>query len=391
MRVAFLTSEDARRPIAWSGTPYYMARALAREFGDVAYLGPVFSLVDFASRVRGRISRALLGRRHPHDHGMALAREYGAIFGRRIPPGTDLLVAPAASTQTAFLETDVPILYTSDATFRLMHDYYPAYSNLDPGYARGADEIERRALERAALAIYPSEWAARSAREHYRFPAERIRVIPYGANLSRAPSREEVLSARKDDELRLLLLGTNWERKGGPLAFRTAARLREAGLPARLTVCGCVPPSSDRAEWMDVVPRLDKRDPAQEAALSRLLLAASFLFVPSRSECYGIVFCEASAHGTPSIATDTGGIAGAVRHGENGFLLPPDATPDDFARTIAGAFADRDGYRRLVAASRDAYEARLNWDAWARAVRVEAERLLGGAGPANRGGTQAAS
>jgi glycosyltransferase involved in cell wall biosynthesis len=391
MKIAFLTSEDARRPIAWSGTPYYMARALARELGEVAYLGPVFSFVDFAGRVRGRISQALLGRRRPHDHGMALAREYGTIFRRRIPAGTDLIVAPATSTQTAFLETDVPILYTSDATFDLMRDYYPVYSHLAPGYARGADEIERRALARAALAVYPSEWAARSAREHYGVPAGRIRVIPYGANLSKAPTREEALLAPKDDELRLLLVGMNWERKGGPIVFRTASLLRDAGLPVRLTVCGCVPPPSCRAEWMEVIPRLDKRIPAEEETLSRLLLAASFLFVPSRSECYGIVFCEASAHGTPSIATDTGGIAGAVRHGENGFLLPPDASPDDFARTIAEAFADRDGYRRLVAASRGAYEARLNWDAWARAVRVEAEGLLGGPGPANPGGTQAAS
>ena len=119
-----------------------------------------------------------------------------------------------------------------------------------------------------------------------------------------------------------------------------------------------------------MVPRLDKRDPAQVAELSRVFRGAHFLFLPTRSECYGIVFCEASAHGRPSIATDTGGVSSAVADGENGLLLPPAAGPDDYADLIGALHGDRGRYEALVASSRRAYDTRLNWDAWAE--RLEA-------------------
>ena len=43
---------------------------------------------------------------------------------------------------------------------------------------------------------------------------------------------------------------------------------------------------------------------------------------------------EASAHALLSLARDTGGIAGAVADGENGYLLPPDAEGTQYAKKI---------------------------------------------------------
>ncbi len=41
LQIAFLTSVDAASPGAYSGTPYYMARALHEYCGDVTHLGPL--------------------------------------------------------------------------------------------------------------------------------------------------------------------------------------------------------------------------------------------------------------------------------------------------------------------------------------------------------------
>jgi hypothetical protein len=51
-RIGVLTSQDARDPVPVSGTPYHMARALARHAGDIVHLGPVRSVVRTAGRVR---------------------------------------------------------------------------------------------------------------------------------------------------------------------------------------------------------------------------------------------------------------------------------------------------------------------------------------------------
>ena len=176
----------------------------------------------------------------------------------------------------------------------------------------------------------------------------------------------------------MLLLGVDWERKGGPIAYVDGERVRARGLDATLTVCGCTPPEAFRAPWLRVVPRLDKNDPAQQRELSRLLLEANFLLLPARQECYGIVFCEASAHGTPSLAADTGGIGGAVAGGRSGVLLPSEAGAEQYAATIASLFADRERYRALVESSRAHYEDCVNWDRWGQRVGGIIDAVLTG-------------
>ena len=94
------------------------------------------------------------------------------------------------------------------------------------------------------------------------------------------------------------------------------------------------------------------------------------------AEALGVVLCEASAHGLPSLARNTGGVAGAVVDGENGFLLPPDATGKQYAEKILDLVQDHGAYDKLVLSSRMAYEEKLNWDAWGRAVRPIFERVV---------------
>jgi hypothetical protein len=48
--------------------------------------------------------------------------------------------------------------------------------------------------------------------------------------------------------------------------------------------------------------------------------------------------------------------------------LPPNATKADYAKVILQAFANPDRLARLKQSSRDAFEARLNWQAWGRRV-----------------------
>ena len=90
--------------------------------------------------------------------------------------------------------------------------------------------------------------------------------------------------------------------------------------------------------------------------------------MPTEFDAYGIVFCEASAYGVPSIATDVGGVRQPIREGKNGFLLPPDATGFDYAEKIRTVFSDRESYIKLRVSSRYEFETRLNWDVWGEKV-----------------------
>jgi glycosyltransferase involved in cell wall biosynthesis len=126
---------------------------------------------------------------------------------------------------------------------------------------------------------------------------------------------------------------------------------------------------------MEIVPFLSKRDAVQRRKLSQLFLEANFFLFPTLAEAFGIVLCEASAHGLPSLVRDTGGVGGALTDGENGYLLPPEAKGKQYAEKILELVRDRGAYNALVKTSRRAYEERLNWDAWGRAMNPIFEQV----------------
>ena len=124
----------------------------------------------------------------------------------------------------------------------------------------------------------------------------------------------------------------------------------------------------DADEDLTIVPFLDKAKKEHLNKLCQILSEAHFLVLPTVFDAYGIVFCEASAYGVPSIAANVGGVSQPVREGKNGFLLPPDATAQDYAEKIKTVFSDRENYIKLRASSRREFETRLNWNVWGERV-----------------------
>jgi glycosyltransferase involved in cell wall biosynthesis len=117
-----------------------------------------------------------------------------------------------------------------------------------------------------------------------------------------------------------------------------------------------------------VTPYLDKNDERQARDIEKLYAQADFLLLPTRADCAPNVFKEANAFGLPVITTATGGVADIVRDGENGYALPHEARGDAYAHVIAAIWHDEARYNQLAQTSRIAYDARLSWDAWAKAI-----------------------
>jgi glycosyltransferase involved in cell wall biosynthesis len=66
---------------------------------------------------------------------------------------------------------------------------------------------------------------------------------------------------------------------------------------------------------MRVIPFIDKTHLENPEELSRLFLDARFMLFPIRAEATGIVTCEASARGLPSLVSNTGRLDGAIKDG----------------------------------------------------------------------------
>lgn len=313
----------------------------------------------------------LFGKEYEYHESFLLSRLFARIAASWLKDQSfDVIVTFAADPELAFLETEIPIVSVHDLTEKILIDYYyPFQKKIVKRSIYEMNVIQGLVLKKASAVIYSSTWAARSAIEDYGADPTKIHVVPFGANLDEAPSREMVLARRKSEHCRLLFLGVDWVRKGGVIAFETLLKLEELGIQAELIVCGCTPPEGVVHERMKVIPFLDKNDEQQRKELERLLMLADFLLVPTRADCTPIAFCEAAAFGLPVIATDTGGVSEIVRDGENGFLLPYEARGDAYATVIARLYRDDQCYAELVRTSRTSFEERLNWDAWGVAIK----------------------
>ncbi len=90
----------------------------------------------------------------------------------------------------------------------------------------------------------------------------------------------------------------------------------------------------------------------------RLLAMADVVAIPSRSEGFSNAVLEAMAAGKPVAATDIGGNREAIRHGENGWLMPA-ADPRGMAEALATLAGDAALRRRLGEEARRTVEERF--------------------------------
>lgn len=372
-KIAFLTSIDPLDKRSWSGIFYQTAQALQKHCGDVIYIGPASSPEGKKEQGLSRLAKASLkkiARKYfVYDYHVMVAKNYARVANQLFAhKDFDVIVAPASLAQVAYLETDIPVVVVEDGTFALLLGYYPQYTNLLPRSIRQMNAVTAVGIHNASALIYSSVWAARSAIEDYHADPQRVHVVPMGANFDNPPGKEIVRRKKRSNHCKLLFVGVDWQRKGGEIAFETLLALEAMGVAAELAICGCVPPKKFAHSRMKVIPYLDKNDPKQYNKLEQLYLESDFLLLPTRNECFGIVFCEANAFGLPAITTRTGGVPEVVRDGENGFVLPLEARGEAYAQIIAALYRDERRYAALVQSSRAAYDERLNWDAWGMAV-----------------------
>ena len=370
VRIAYLSVNDPLDKRSWSGTAYYIGQTLQRNIGEVDFLGPVKfpRLLERVLHAVAKMNRILFKEEYYTKYSL-LQSWYASRWLKRKMKGRqyDFIASPASSPVLGLFRTDLPVIHFHDATFHLLRNYYKEFEKASRFTKWEGEWLERKALEKSSFVIYSSHWAAESAMRDYRLPAERLHVMPLGANIDLAPDGgDSIFEKEKNTTLTLLYLAVEWERKGGRLAFDALTYLHEScGIKARLIVCGCVPPESFRHPYMEVIPFLNKNIPEDRERFSILLSSVHFLILPTRADCSLLVACESNAYGVPAITTRTGGVPDIVKDGVNGYCLPYEAEGAEYAQLIAGLYADKKKYHALIASSRKRYEEELNWDKWA--------------------------
>ncbi|MEQ8523668.1 glycosyltransferase family 4 protein [Gracilimonas sp.] len=373
MRIGYITKQNPLNRKAYSGTHYYMYKALENSFEEVIPLGPVDSKYKIIPKIKGRLLRLLSGKVYKYQYDVRLAKRMASIVDQKITDSNpDVLLASLMNPEMAYLKSNLPLYLTADATFTLLNEVYGSHSNLHPLSIKEAKHLEQKAFEKAIKLILPLNWLADSAMKDYGVPSKKIEVIPYGPNLDTNITESElndiVENRQHSSKVKLLFVGIRWEEKGGPFAVEVLRALTKKGVGAELYIVGCEPEIADKPEEIKVVGFVDKEKEEGRKQLHQLYKDATFFIMPTKAECVGMSFIEAASYGLPSIGSETGGVPEAVVDGETGFICRSSQSPEEVADWIIAVHKNEDRYKKISLQAYSRYKNHMNWENWGKRV-----------------------
>jgi glycosyltransferase involved in cell wall biosynthesis len=254
----------------------------------------------------------------------------------------------------------VPTIVSLDATPINIDSMADAYNHRRHPAAieRLKRQVTRRSLSAAAAVVTWSDWAARSVTDDYAVPAGKVTRIYPGVDVARFSPGED---RPADRPMRVLFVGGDFQRKGGPELIEAAAAMDH---PVELDLV-----TPDRSVFVParVVARVHRDVKPNSPEMTALYNGADVFALPTKGDALPLVIAEAMASGLPIIATTVGAIPDAVTNGLNGLLVEPG---DVIGLSAALSRLDRDPAlrREMGATGRKAAEA--EHDAVANAKRI---------------------
>lgn len=359
MRIGFVTPWRVDDETAWSGMVKPMFEALAQR-AEVIAVETGEEPDAWFDRVACRVLDRRAGRYLP-GHGLATARRRAESLANRLQDfKVDVVLAVAASQDIAFLSLGPPVVSVTDASFAALQRAYPSYAAVNGFGSWQANKQDRLAANRTDSFVVPSHWAADALQQDLAVPKNQIAVAPFGPAIEPYDWRPRPPA----DVIRLLLVASDWERKGGDRLMAVQAA-RAAGTSLSLTVVGDHPVLPD---WVKVYGG------CRQAELASLYQTHDALLEPTIANAGAVTASDAASFGLPVIASDIGGLREVVVHGQTGFLIS-DWESAEFGSAVA-ELTQPDRWQVVSRQARARFETALNWQQWCRHTMRVLERVI---------------
>jgi glycosyltransferase involved in cell wall biosynthesis len=369
LRLAFICAGDPLDMRTWSGTPAHMLQTLRQHFDIVDVVTEPFpAWFIFLRRALRRLTGGAIDIMWSR---FWTSRISAKAVTELVKSDCDYVFAVAVTPITAYVVSRKPTVFLSDATQSLMSGYNPHHIRLAPWLKRSAAALESESIGKAAVCLFPSNWAMLSAISDHGGRPDRVITAPWGANLVADSITDP--DSRSATDWRLLFVGTDWYGKGGDTALAAVAKMRGEGRNVHIDIVGSAPTPLRQIDGVTFHGFLNKNLEADRVRLNELFRAADVFFLPTRFDALGIVFAEAASYALPAVSYRTGGVPAMVVDQETGLLLEEGADADAFASALTGLLADRERYLKMSYAALQRSRNTLNWSAWGKRVAVELE------------------
>lgn len=232
---------------------------------------------------------------------------------RQGPLDAAFIHTQVASLLSVGIMRRVPTIVSLDATPANFDEVGAAY-----GHRRGSPlaeaaklAVNQRSYSAAAALVTWSRLAADSLTADYGVPASKVHVVPPGVDVRLFRPGD---GPRPNRLMRVLFVGGDFERKGGPDLLAALQGVPEAEVDVVTgSDVGEIPPS--------VRCRVHRGLRPGDPRLLELYREADVFALPSRGDCLPQVLAEAAACGLPLVATGVGAMGEVVRDGLNGFVV----------------------------------------------------------------------
>ena len=199
---------------------------------------------------------------------------------------------------------------------------------------------EKTVAKNSTLVIGNSNFTADTVRDRYNLSPDAVtriyKAVPIAPFLNVRPQ------ASASDQIRLLFIGNNWQRKGLSVLIEAVGILNRrdggSGTPVSLDVYGR--PSDVELNHFrnltiktNIETNVSFAGVLQRADAPRVLSNSHILVLPSFEEALGLVTIEAIATGIPVVGSQVGGIPEVINHPHLGRLVRP-GNPEGLAAAI---------------------------------------------------------
>src|ERR1035437_5011025 len=366
MKLAFITIKDPNDIRYYRGVPFFLLSILKKQGIDVICVKNLDLNNNPFLIIKKLIYRIIVKKKFQIERQPSIIKKYANQIKKELKgKDIDLILSPS-SIPVALLDTDLPIVFWADATFKIMVNFYSDFTHICKETLCNGELMEKEALGRARLAIYTSTWAANSAIKDYCADPMKVKIIPHGSNNLIEPTREMIdaaLELKKSEKCKLLWIGYNWERKGGDIALHVTEELNRSGFPTELIIIGDKPSiPQPYPKYIRYIGFIDKYSRDYDDHYTSFLNECHFLILPSRADCTPIVFSEAGSFGLPVITTNVGGIPSLIFDNINGIKFESNAEVRNYVNYIKQQFNDYESYKRLCISSFTFYKQHHNWE-----------------------------
>ncbi len=359
MKIAYISIDDPRNHISWSGLKLNIYKTLKSLKHDILPIGPLRNV----SRLPFVLKREFYKKiniKYDSERKISLSKKYSKRIMTILKNKKIDLIFTSDTYLTSFLKTDIPIILWLDVTYKTYYNHYFDKKKFHRKSFQEANFLEKLALDKAKKIILTSSWSKKQTVKNYKINPKKIHILPFGSNLKN--NKKINFNKSKKNYLSLLSVGVDWERKGMEKSINITKYLNKIGIDTKLNIIG----GNNKKKFPKYIIQhgfLDKNIKKDYLTLKKLFISSDIHILMTIKEAAGVVFAEANSFGLFNITNDVGGVRGMIKNNINGKLFKINDDHKKIAKYISKIFKDKKIFKRLKKNSYKYYIKELSWNA----------------------------